>query len=143
MTQEEYLQQRVDDQIAWFDKTSQKNQRWFNVCRIIEITSAALIPFITGMWADKVAGQVVIGILGVLIAICAGLISLKKYQENWINYRATCEVLKKEKYLFISKCNESEHAFCDFVTRIENILAKENSQWLSKNISKGKEQKQN
>lgn len=30
MTQEEYLKERVEDQISWYDKKSGNNKRWFH-----------------------------------------------------------------------------------------------------------------
>lgn len=30
MTEEEYLKERVEDQISWYDKKSGNNKRWFH-----------------------------------------------------------------------------------------------------------------
>ncbi len=49
MTQEEYLQERVDDQIEWHDKKSAWNQKCYKRLRILEIVAAASIPFLTGL----------------------------------------------------------------------------------------------
>ncbi len=131
MDQEQYLKDRVEDQINWYDTKSKLNQRWFKSLRVIEIVSAAIIPFIAG-YSDSIPyGTVFIGILGVVIAICAGLSALNKYQENWLMYRTTCETLRHEKFLFMTttKPYESEDSFDQFVTRVENLISKENTQW--------------
>jgi hypothetical protein len=55
-----------------------------------------------------------------------------KYQENWINYRTTCETLKKEKYLYdagLSDYQESVDREAQFVDRLEALLVRENSIW--------------
>ena len=131
MNEEEYLKQRVDEQIEWYDKKSQSAQKWHKRLRAIEITCAAVIPFLAGL-GDKVTnGPIIIGLLGVVIAVCAGLSHIHKYQENWITYRTTCESLKHEKYLFItdSKSYVDYDAYSTFVERVESLISKENSQW--------------
>ncbi|MEH0019412.1 MAG: DUF4231 domain-containing protein [Desulfobacter sp.] len=131
MEQEQYLQNRIEDQINWYDTKSKSNQRWFKSLRVIEIVSAAIIPFIAGYSDSIPCGTIIIGFLGVVIAICAGLAALNKYQENWLMYRTTCETLRHEKYLFMTntKPYDDSEAFNQFVIRIENLISKENTQW--------------
>ena len=131
MDKENYLKERVETQINWYDTKSQSNQRWFKNLRIAEILCAALIPFIAGFSELIPYGQVIIGMLGVIIAICAGLSWLNKYQENWLTYRTTCETLRHEKYLFLTGCSSYDGAdsLNKFVERIEGLISKENSQW--------------
>lgn len=134
MDQEKYLKERVEDQINWFNAKSQANQHWYKSLRIIEIISAAVIPFIAG-FGDKIpCGIITIGFLGVVIAICAALSALNKYQENWLIYRTTCETLRHEKFLFMTKTKpyDDDESFDQFVTRVENILSKENYQWAAR-----------
>lgn len=101
MTEEEYLEQRLDNQIEWYSKKSKRSQNWFKFLRITEILAAATIPFLVGYVTDTTSGmKVIIGLLGVLIALVAGVISLNKFQEIWIEYRTTSETLKHHKYLF-------------------------------------------
>jgi hypothetical protein len=129
MTPEEYLEQRVDDQINWYDSKSGSNQRWHKNLRAVEIICAALIPFIAN--SSWECSNFVVGTLGVIIAICAGMSALNKYQENWLNYRATAETLKHEKFLYLTKSTpyNNENSFNSFVKRIEGLISKENSQW--------------
>ena len=131
MDKAKYLEERLEDQIDWYDKKSQANQRWFKNLRITEIVCAALIPFIAGFSQLVPYGELVIGMLGVVIAICAGLSALNKYQENWLTYRTTCETLRHEKYLFLTGCTpyDSEKSFRLFVERVESLISKENSLW--------------
>lgn len=131
MDQDQYLQDRVEDQINWYDTKSKSNQRWFKSLRTIEIVSAAIIPFIAGFSESIPCGTIIIGFLGVFIAVCAGLAALNKYQENWLTYRTTCETLRHEKYLFITKAKpyDENGAFNNFVVRVESLVSKENTQW--------------
>ncbi len=81
-----------------------------------------------------------IGALGVLIAVAASANALYKYQENWIQYRATSEQLTREKFLYLTNSGNYavEDKFPLFVQMIENLLAKENSSWVQFASSSGK-----
>src|SRR5262249_49626172 len=48
MTPDQYLDQRVADQIAWYDRRSRANQRAFHGLRSIEVVAAASIAALAG-----------------------------------------------------------------------------------------------
>ncbi len=131
MNEDEYLASRVDDQIKWYDNKSQKSQRWFKRLRGIEIVAAAAIPLIAGFAKEPFPVTLVIALLGAAIAIISAAISLNQFQENWREYRTTCESLKHEKFLFLTKAEpyNTKSYFAIFVQRVENLISKENSNW--------------
>ena len=131
MDQEQYLQERVEDQITWYGEKSQLNKKWFKFLRITEIVGAAIIPFLAGIGSSIPYYSVIIGTLGVIIAISAGVSAVYKFHENWLEYRTTSETLKHEKYLFQTKCRpyDQEDSFSLLVQRVEGLISKENSQW--------------
>ena len=131
MTPDEYIAERVDDQIAWYDQKSQGAQRWFKRFRGLEIISAGAIPLFAGFGGGSTWSIIVVGVLGAVVAILASLLSLNQFQENWIEYRTTCESLKHEKYLFLTNAEpyNEEDPFGLFVQRIESLISKENSAW--------------
>lgn len=131
MTEEEYINDRLNDQINWYSGKSQTNQKWFKRLRLLEIVAAAIIPFLAGIGTSIPYYSIIIGGLGVIIAVSAGLSALYKFHENWIEYRTTSETLKHEKYLYQAKCSpyNSEDAFCRLVQRVEGLISKENTQW--------------
>ncbi len=143
MNPEEYIKDRVDDQIAWYDRKSASNQRWFRRLRIIEIVAAALIPFLA-VYPDWYGQKVVVALLGLVIAVIAGGLGLFQFQENWTSYRDTCESLKQEKYLFLTKTEpyHQENPFPLFVQRVEAMMSKERSAWTQNVGAIGKEMKQ-
>jgi|TARA_B110000037_G_scaffold137421_1_gene155579 hypothetical protein len=133
MTEEEYIKERVDDQIDWYGKKSATNKNYHLWTKGLVIVFAALIPFAAGFISEKTIWlNYVIAVLGVLTAIFTGLSALLKFQEKWNEYRTTSETLKHEKYLFRTEAGpydgESE-PFKFFVSRIENLISKENSAW--------------
>jgi hypothetical protein len=131
MTEEDYIAQRLDDQIDWYSKKSSNCQTWFKALRVVEIVAAALIPFLSGMGEKIPCGQWVVGALGVTIALSAAASSLFKYHENWIQYRVTSEQLKHEKFLFATHSGpyDDQTRFQLLVQRVEALISKEAATW--------------
>ncbi len=129
---EEYIEQRLSDQISWYDRKSSTNQRWFKRLRFTEIVAAATIPFLSGFSGDSLPIKIAIGALGVLVAVIASLLALLHLQEHWISYRATAEALKTEKFLFLTQTQpyDTGNAFHLLVQRVEALLSKESNQWM-------------
>lgn len=132
MNQDEYLKQRVDNQIEWYSKKSQYNQKMFKRLRIIEIITAAMIPVLAGFVSKFDYLDYTIAFLGLIIVIIAGILSLYRFQEIWTGYRTTSESLKHEKFLYLTKAEpyNTEEDFPLFVQRIENQISKENTNWI-------------
>ena len=128
---EEYIEQRLSDQIGWYDRKSIANQRWFKRLRFAEIVAAATIPFLSGFAGDSFPIKIAIGALGVLVAVVASLLGLLQLQEHWIEYRTTAESLRTEKFLFLTQTEpyDKDDAFHLLVQRVEARLSKENTDW--------------
>jgi Protein of unknown function (DUF4231) len=128
---EEYIEQRLNDQIGWYDRKSVTNQRWFRQLRFVEIVVAATIPFLSGFAGNSLPIKIAIGTLGVVVAVIASLLGLLQLQEHWIEYRATAESLRKEKFLFLTQTDpyDKDDAFHLLVQRVEGLLSKENTDW--------------
>lgn len=134
---------RLEDQLAWYDRKSLINQRAYKRIKITEILAAAIIPFLAGL-GFRHAG-IVTGGLGVLITVLEGLLHLNQYQQNWMNYRSTCEALKHEKYTYLGKAAPyanvpDPHAL--LAERIESLVSQEHAKWASTQQQEpGKQQK--
>ncbi|NDC41197.1 MAG: DUF4231 domain-containing protein [Chitinophagia bacterium] len=139
-TEAEYLQDRVLDQINWFDLKSSLNKKWFLRLKITEIIVSLFIPFLAANIPDgQNPVKYIVGILGIVVAAIAGVITLVKFQENWIEYRNVSEVLKLEKFLFLSKAGiykDNPNAFQAFVERFETHIATSNQKWVEYNNKK-------
>ncbi len=133
MNEAEYIEARLDDQMNWHDAKSSRCQQSFKRLRMIEIVAAALIPFLSGMSGTIPYSQWLIGGLGALIAIAAAITALFRYQENWIEYRATAEQLKHEKFTYLTGAAPYNTAdkFPLLVARVEAVLRKQNEAWVS------------
>jgi hypothetical protein len=72
-------------------------------------------------------------VTSVLVAILAAAQKTFKFEENWMNYRTTCETLKKEIHLY--KAGVAEYSTANdkeglFVERVEALISRENTLWL-------------
>jgi hypothetical protein len=126
------IMDRLEDQIAWYDRRSISNQLYFKRIKMLEIAAAAIIPFLSAFSFSHMMW--VTGGLGVLITMLEGMLHLNQYQQNWIAYRSTCESLKHEKYVYLGKAapygNAADpHAL--LAERIESLVSQEHAKWAS------------
>jgi hypothetical protein len=132
MTEQEYVKQRLDDQAQWYSDKSKWNQRWYKRLRVIEIVLAAGVPFFTSLIAKDMAFMTyVVSALAFVIAAVAGLMTMGKFQENWVDYRGAAETLEREKFLFLTKSApyDGPDPFHMLVQRVEATLAQEKETW--------------
>jgi len=72
-------------------------------------------------------------VTSVIVAILASTLKTFNYQEHWMNYRTTCETLKKEYHFF--EANVGDYADTNdkqalFVERVEALISRENTFWV-------------
>ena len=122
--------ERLETQIAWYDKKSNQNQRWFKRLKVLQIVTAAAIPVAAAAGVD--AG--VIGGGGALIVVLEGLQQLQQYQQNWTTYRSTCERLKHDKYLYLAHAGpytKAPRPEALLAERVEGLVSQEHAAWVS------------
>jgi hypothetical protein len=123
---------RLEDQIDWLDRKSSYHQAWYRRLKVISIASAALVPL-----ASSVEGYALLaGVCGVVVVIAEGLQHINQHHENWIRYRATCEDLRHEKYLYLARAAHyaelaDDEAFRLLVANVEAVLSREGNDWLT------------
>ncbi len=142
MSTEEYLRDRLDDQINWYSQKSLWNQAWFKRLRVVEILFATSIPFLVSyITLETGILKVIVGAMGVVVALVSGLVTLYRFQENWIEYRTTSETLKHEKYLYLTQSApyDGDQPFRLLVERVEATISKENTNWAQLTREKAKE----
>lgn len=147
MKSEEYIKSRLEDQISWYDSKSQSAQKNYKRSGLVEFICAASIPFLAGfLSADTVILKVIIGLLGVIVAVITAVKGLYQWNEDWFQYRTTCESIKKEKFLYLTGTEpydfEEKQNLSLLVQRVESLVSKENTNWAqymmqSKNKTKG------
>ena len=103
-----------------------KNIQW---CVIILASITPILVVIGGTWERWCAV-----IISVLVAIGISALKVFKYQESWINYRTTCETLRKEIHYYnagIDDYKKSDDPMAIFVGRVETLISRENTLWLT------------
>lgn len=129
------VHRRLADQINYFDKRSVQNQKRFLLKRRVVIMSAALV---TVAGALGLPGWVPAS-LGAAILIVDGFLALDKNLENWLDYRRTCEDLKHEKYLYLSRAGDyadDEAPEALLALRTELILKSDHGKWSAARYAK-------
>jgi len=132
MNIDEYISQRVDTQICWYELQSRRH-KWANSSlRIIELTASVSIPIVVAFVYVDITNRIITACLGAIIVVTSGIINLFRFHESRIEYRKTAELLKNEKFLFItnSGCYNAENSFSIFVEKIEFLIFKQNSNWV-------------
>lgn len=133
---DKYLFERLEDQIDWYNKKSQWNQKWYKRIKNTETILSALIPFIMIFGSDNFYLKLLIALFGAIVAILSSVHGLYNFHENWIEYRSTSETLKHEKYMYLTKSGfyaNKEDCFNSFVERVESIISHENINWAQLN----------
>ena len=121
---------RLREQIEWYDRKSGHGQRWFKRLKILQIVTAAAIP----VMAAASVPTAWIGGAGALIVVLEGLQQLQQYQQNWAAYRATCERLKHEQFLFLAQAGPYAAApdpGALLAERVEGLVSQEHAAWVS------------
>ena len=127
-----YLEERYNNQVKWYDEKSKLNQKIYKILQWIIIIFAAITPIL--ILQREYFINIIAAVLAIIVAISAGSQKAFNYQENWINYRTTCEVLKKEYFFYTNKVQGYENAANPeglFVERVESIISKENVYWIA------------
>jgi hypothetical protein len=93
-----YKEERLEKQIRWHSDNARQNKLKFRLCQLIILIAGAIIPIINvvPIGHDDVPTRIISSVIGGIIVVVTGLTQLEKYQENWILYRTSAELLKKE-----------------------------------------------
>ena len=127
---QKYLKERYEDQVNWYDKKAIGNQKVYRFYQTTLIFLSAVTPVLVAIKETRWSAIVI----SVLVAIGITILKTFKFQENWINYRTTCETLKKEIYLYQARIGEYKTAKTPedlFVERVESLISRENTIWLT------------
>lgn len=158
ITDEEYLETRVENQRQWYDNKASLNQKRYKNLKLWEIILAASIPVLITVSAAGVIEnaniiskivvedgvQKVVSLLslatifqfiaaaaGVVLVIMTKVLELENYYKNWIEYRDMAEKIEREKMLYVTRTEpyDESNAYALFVEIIEGLLAKEIQKW--------------
>ena len=122
MTIEQYITDRVEIQINWFNTKAKKCKLHYYIFSTISIIASALTPVFV-----KICPNIAI-VTSLIATIMLSLNNLCKFKDKWNLYRMTAELLQKEKVLYLYSIDNPRNKD-NFIQRIENILADSNKKW--------------
>jgi hypothetical protein len=136
------MKDRLEGQLGYYSKQSAKNKKNYFASQTIIIILGVLIPIVNLVAVSNIFNtnyQVFLFISAVLasiIGLAAALSQLNKYYENWLNYRNTLELLKREKSLYQNSAGgyfnlKEEDKKRAFVDRTEELLLSEHTKFFS------------
>src|SRR5438093_3588512 len=129
---DDYMKNRLDDQLAYFDSSAIKNQRAYRRLKLVAIacnilTTMTIALAFTVPEAYKVAMGIVALVLSTVVLGTYQLEEFQNYGAKWEKFRLVAEQLKSEKYMFLNKvgayssADESANRR-EFIERIEGTI---------------------
>lgn len=123
--------ERLEAQIAWYDRKSSSAQKCFKWGRYFVIAASASIPLFALNHFPIIAA-----VLGGAIAVAETIQHVNQWHHNWITYRSTCEALRHEKYTYIERADpydghDDNAARKLLVERVESLISTEHSKWIA------------
>lgn len=154
---DQYVQDRYRGQMEYYSKSSAKNQGKYSKLQWFLIVLSALTPVFAALSSfkpDIIAGidfkialNLMVIIVSVIVAILTTGLKTFNYQELWVGYRSTYELLKPEIHYYNFNVGPYAGTGVDkeslFVARVEGILKGEHVSWPIAKKQSDKDEKHN
>lgn len=128
----QYITDRLDPQIEWYEKKATYNQRCYKYVSTTEILLLlGIIPAALFIQDETTVRSITI-LASAIASIFFTIQKLFKFQENWVNYRQTAELLKSEKSLALAHAGiytNTDNIYPLLAERAEAIMTKEHNNW--------------
>ena len=127
-----YLKERYVPEMIWYDTKSVRNKLFYHWFQWGALIISPIVAVLVAFLPEEI--KWVTATIAAILAIITAALKAFKYQENWLNFRTIAESLKKEKYFYEAElngyrnCSDKEALF---VERVEALISKENSLWIS------------
>jgi hypothetical protein len=127
---------RLDYELNYHSRNSIENKNKFHRYQIIIIITGALIPIINVFNLPGDSLRLISSILGGVIVMVTGILQMYKHQENWILFRTTQELLKREKALYLNDAGDyfgltDEQKKRQLIERVEALITAETSKYFA------------
>src|SRR4030095_12245350 len=119
--------------MAYYSKAASKNQKRYKALQWVLIVSSFITPILAAFDKKGVDLQIPVVLISTLVAILTAGLKAFQYQELWVKYRTTNELLKPEIHYYNFDvgpyAEEGVNKEMLFVSRVETILDKEHISW--------------
>lgn len=142
-----YIEQRLINQIIWYDNSAIKKQNKYKHLTIVSIILTSIIPILSIFTGYKygIIATASITVCSTSSAAILSVINLCEYHKLWIEYRSTCEILKSILHRYFMRANE--FSFSDdkenldlLISSCEEYMTKEFQTWTQLSHEYKKEQ---
>ncbi len=135
MNAETYLNERVKNQLNYYEGAANKAKKTHYWTQTMIIVFAIVVPVIVNIPAtllhpDHV--KLAATLMTLVIAVLTGLSNFRKWGDLWLSFRMTEELLKQEKFMFLTGSGDyRDHgtAFHVFVKKVEFIVSAEHNKF--------------
>jgi hypothetical protein len=131
---ESYKVERYFSEIKYYEDRAKSNKIYYHVFQWIVIVLSASVPVLASLLETE--SKIITVIVSIVLAIGTTALKTFKFQENWLNFRAVAEMLKKELFYYnanIEGYEENENKNRIFVERVESLISREHSLWIGRN----------
>lgn len=142
-----YIEERLINQIIWYDDKAIEKQNKYKKLTIISIVLTATIPLLTlfTRYEYGIIATILITISSATSSTILSIINLCEYHKLWIEYRSTCEILKSILHRYFMKSNEFEsldkkESLNLLISSCEEYMTKEFQTWTQLSHEYKKEQ---
>lgn len=135
----DYLKARVENQIAFHNKTANRLKLIFVLLVGLQVVLSALIPLLslidTNVFSNFVISkEYAVAICGSVLGIISAIQGFSNLQTHWLRHRMLEQKLISEKNVYLTRTrkyatDDEQVNFRVFVDSIESLLQEENQQW--------------
>jgi len=128
---EEYLLQRYDPEIIYYEDRAARSKKLYHCFQWAVIGMSAILPALAALVPEDL--KTITIAVSVLLAIGTTALKTFKFQENWLNFRAVAETLKKERHFYSAGLEGYDNDATKrslFVDRVESLISREHILWI-------------
>ncbi|VAW96272.1 hypothetical protein MNBD_GAMMA22-1274 [hydrothermal vent metagenome] len=134
MSVEEYIAERVNPFLEWYDKKAKRFKRFYLWMRSITVLGGAIVPVLINLQIKNI--EIATTLISVLVIVFISLESVFHFREQWKNYRSTYQQISSEYFNFVTADGiyrelDNQEAFLNFVERVENAISAESTTTLN------------
>ena len=125
------------DHQEYYEESAQRNKTFYVSIKVLGLLAAAVIPIFSLTENLLVSGPLVAAGLGAVVVVLEGVQQLFRFHDNWTNYRAACEAIRRELFLYTSRAgpyaeaHKIQAAESLLADRIAGVTGQAVSKWLS------------
>ncbi|MBK7959262.1 MAG: DUF4231 domain-containing protein [Bacteroidetes bacterium] len=82
----DYIDQRIHQQINWFERESKRNRHCYHTTKVLLTVTAAITPALASFIKDSTTVQIMVGIVSSLTAILANINGIFNFKDKYITF---------------------------------------------------------